>query len=321
MKQLSFILLLTFFAILTGCVNRIDITDEEESKIFVTCEMVRGDRVVAYVSTSNNLNGSNSILFPEDAQINIFPKGIGVTENILELLYDKEHNYYISAPHIPTNDFLFPGRTYVLEARINNSVIKQIYSKAQLPVGNTIDTIIVVENEIPYNDGINDFWQGTLNIKLSEPSILNQENYFHFLLNDIMTTETIDSEGQLFFDHEGEPQNLELIRVNKGVFAVTELAHKDGFFVKYSDLIDGQLEVVLRSSIPITEENQVTKHIISHLMSISEDYYEYHIGKSNIIEISETVFSEPALLRSNIEQGIGLFSGSIQTNQTIHLDY
>jgi len=297
---------------LASCVNRIDIPEEEDAMLFIKMEMLRGDNtIIADFKTTDNLNGTYPINVPPDATIRVFELTEGVKEKQITFLYDDEIQKYVAKS--VSHDFLIPGRNYKLEAETDNPNLDPITSITKVPYLNKISEYELID-ETEYEDlEGNRFWEGTVGFTFSE-AITLEKRYGHLLIEGF---ETIIVEGLPQFGLES--RFFELINVNEGYGAVTDIIHRDGFFVEFDELENNYLEIVLRSKFPITKENQVTDYLDTNLITVSKEHYDYHISFHNIQQSQGNIFEENVIYISNIEKGLGLFSSCVRMKEMIDL--
>ncbi|MDF1695029.1 MAG: DUF4249 family protein [Saprospiraceae bacterium] len=314
-KYFSYILLLVVVG-MASCVSRIDIPENEESKLFISLEMLAGDtKIVADLNTTNNLNGTFPIQNPSDAIIVIKEENIGGSDVAVErtLEYDEVIGKYQTED---TDGFLKTGFTYFLEAQIDNSTYKKITAETKVPNSITIDDFELLSEEIVQDIDGNDVWQGTIGISLMDA---NKSGYGHLVLYGFLSTKEISLMGEEIIVFGTESRPFELIEVVQGQTAITDIIHRDGLFINLGDLNNDYLEITLRSPFPITQPNQVTDHIHTEMISVSAEHYDYHIAYHNIKSSQNDIFGEKALFRSNIKDGLGLFSSCSRSTTILEL--
>ena len=295
-SKVLFIFLLTS-VVLQSCVDRISIPDTEESKLVLHCEMTRYNPVVvAYLSTSDNLNGSRPIDVPEDASIEISTG----TENSYRLLYDEELDAYTnSAPflwsrvnnltivaELPTDDFpVVKGQAKPMPA----------YSVESVTSTNLQE--VAVEQET--------FYERDVTITLTEPTV--KPAYFELELTELFSTLTIE-DGEEVIAQSGERMPVTVVAINNGGVGMINMSHRPGLLIDHSRLVDNTFSIKVRSAFPITSDDQVFGILSTQINSISKDYYLYHKAYSNTVKATAGQYSDPAIWNSNIEDGFGLFA-------------
>ncbi|MEM9549235.1 MAG: DUF4249 family protein [Bacteroidota bacterium] len=307
--RFSTFLVLFIALILSGCVNRIDIPEDEDSVLVINLEMLKGQtRYTADFKTSNNLNGTFPISSPNDAVIKIIdpnPNEADV-DPVIELIFDEESGMYVSDQQ-SNQTFLRLGRTYELEASIEGSNFERISATTTVPYELKINALELLSEETIMDKEGNEFWQGIIGVEFI-PSVNKNTKYGHLHLTEMKTFIMQEPGQDPTYPMEGDSEYFQLINVNIGSLAITDIAHRDGFFIDFDNLDNAYAEFVIRSPFPITEPNQVTAVIRANLTAVSVDHYNYHLALHNIREGEENIFQENALYRSNIEKGFGLFS-------------
>ena len=322
MKNITSILFLFVLICLAGCVNRIDIPEDEDSMLYINLEMLKNKtEFVAELKTTNNLNGTFPITYPEEAKISVTEIKTGDIDYENEILfeYDPVSKKYVSDEEINVS-FLTHGRSYRLEAKIENSNLDDISSTTLVPHPIGIGEYELISEEIFEDAQSNDrFWQGTLGINFL-PIKEIAGNYGHLQFKGFKTTKEILPNEEVNYFFGNEKKLFELVDVVVGNSAVTDIVHRDGFFIDLEDLENNYyIEIVLRSPFPITSVNQVTDFLHYNLTSVSKEHFDYHIAYHNIKKSQGNIFEENALYRSNITKGLGLFSSCVEKTEMLEL--
>ena len=274
--------------------------------------MLKGQSVFsAEFKTTNNLNGTYPIAAPQNAEI-LIEKDNGNVDfsEIVELKYDEELKKYVSDAKY-NETFLAHGASYNLTGEIINSNFDKISSVTRVPHPIIVDEVNLIDETIYIDNDDNELWEGTIGLKFT-PSANLESRFGHFKIDGSKTLKTEQSGGGFSYVHIGEADFFELIDVTSGNTAVTDINHRDGFFIEFDELEDNYIEIVVRSPFPITEPNQVTDYVEYELISVSQEHFDYHVSFHNIKKSQNNIFEENVLYRSNIDKGLGLFSSCVR---------
>jgi hypothetical protein len=304
--------------LIVSCVNRIDIPEEEDSKLFVSLEMLAGEnRIVADVQTSNNLNGTYPISIPNSASVVISEiiSGSIDDDNEIELIYDDNTGKYVSEN---TQTFLGRNRKYELVVKVEDSELQEITAITIVPDKIKVEEVeLLSEDEYIDAEG-NRYWEGVVGLFFMKASG-NKDRYGHIIVEGYETERIITPEGDTTHVKGPEPELFTLEDVEVGAAAVTDMVHREGFLVDYTKLEEEYIELVLRSPFPITKPNHVTNVLFVNIYSVTEAHHDYHVSLHNIKKSQSNIFDEPALYNSNIENGLGLFSSCIYMQNVLEL--
>lgn len=318
MKNITSILFLLVIVSLGSCVNRIAIPDDEESKLFISLEMLANEStIVADFKTSNNLNGSYPITSPSNGIITITEvkeKGVDY-DNEITLEWDDVTQKYIS---INTESFLKKGKRYTLKAEIEDSNFESISSETLVPNMIDFDAVDLISERIVSDSDGNDFWESTVGLTFVQGAGFI-DRYAHVVFKNKETERVISTEGDTSYISTSGKEPFILSGINVGAGAITDIVHREGIMVDISKLEENYLELVLRSTFPITKPNHVTDIIYADIFAVTEDHHDYHVSFHNIKQSQGNIFDEHALYISNINNGLGLFSSCVYREQTLEL--
>jgi len=310
----NFTSLLFFLTVIcfASCVNRIDIPEDDDSMLYINLEMLKGQSLFsADFNTSNNLNGSYPISSPSTAVI-IIEKDNGNVDNDerVELEYNEELKKYVSDKEY-NETFLSHGASYKLTAEVLDSGFDKISSVTKVPHPIIVDEVSLIDETIHIDNDGNELWEGTIGLKFT-PSAKLDSRFGHLIIEGSKTLKVQIPNEDFTYVTEGDPDFFELIDVNIGSIALTDIVHRDGYFIEFDELDDNYIEIVIRSPFPITSPNQVTDFIEYDMISVSQEHFDYHIALHNIKKSDGNIFEENVLFRSNIDKGLGLFSSCVR---------
>lgn len=299
-KSILKLILFSFILGLTSCVDILSFDEVDESHIFVNCELIKGSpNVVATISTSNNLNGTQPISVPESAIVEL---SLG-TETPLRLWYNSKDQQFVNSNDLDWSQVA----KFELNVNIPESNIENVKSNVEVLKANTIDTILaskVVEVEI----GEDIFYKREVTIVFDPPSELPA--YYELNFSEKLT---VSNNGIL--TEIGDFEEINEIEFESGGFGVVDMKHKNGLLIDQSRLVDDELTFTMTSAFPIELDNQSFSKVKTNLGSISKTYYDYHKAKSNSYNRDEGVLIDRTIWGSNIENGFGLFSSTTPSIQ------
>ena len=285
--------------------------------LHITLEMLKGDTVfVAELKNSNNLNGTFPISVQNSAQIIIEEDLDGTDDNVtVELIYDPATDTYRGTN---TQDVLKTGKRYTLTAEIPNSAFEPISAETVVPYSiDIMEHELLDQYQVEDNSG-NKYWQSEIGLRFS-PNARKNSRYAHLILEGYQDTEKENSNGEVVVVAVGEPLPFDLSKVNVGTAAITDIIHRDGFFINFDDLMDDYIEISIRSQHPITDPSHLSRNLYYKLMAISPEHYSHHVQYHRIIESEGLVFNDKPLYSSNIKNGFGLFSSCVRKRSMLIL--
>jgi len=316
LKNLPKVILLLTLVTLSSCVSRVTIPEEEKPVFVVDLQMLRGSQAFATVHTSNNLNGSYPIERPENVKITVQEEGVDETSNFV--WNDETRVYDFNGGDAFQNFLLTTNRKLELRVEILDSDIPEVESTSIVPnSGKLVDAELVFSETVNDENG-NEFWQGTIRFNFQELN-KNYPIYYQLMLNEkLQTKEVVDGEMK-YTNLSNEKTPFEIVSVSSGVLAAKEFLISDGLWIDLDKLESEYFEVTIKSQHPIEFDNQTSDNIFSSVIGITKEHYDYHLGLNHIESSNSSLFGEPGLYRSNIENGLGIFSTCVKDDVTINL--
>jgi len=307
---LQFLLLIV---ILQSCVDRISIPEEKSGSLVLNCEAVHGSsEITATLATSNNLNGTEPILAPEDGEIQIFA---GTNFDApYPLKYDADRKVYKTETDLTG---LWQGKSnFRIVAKLPSDLYEDVQAKVVTPAANDVIEITATETvEATVGD---DVFQGRdLTIVLAEPNV-KPAFYKLRVIEKVTTAEVVN--GELVYTPTEEQIDTEITDVLSGGAGIVNLVHRDGVLLDQSRMIDNTFSIRVNATSPKQSPDQVFNTFSIELLSVSKDFYDYHRAKSNTISASDGTLNEPAIWSSNIEGGFGLFSTAARSEREFQID-
>lgn len=313
----TFILYVILSSILLGsCVTRIDVPEQEQPVLLLKLEMLRNSpEITATLSSTNNLKGTFPIEFPEDSRIKVYRAGYN-NEVVSDFTYDFDRELYVFKGGVEASNLLLtPNFDLEVTATVPDEKFPRISAKARVPLFSELVDLVLVEESTAIEDD-KAFWTGTVRFNFRDLNT-RTEQYYQLLLQERETVRTISVDTTYSF--VSDLSNFQIVSISSGKEAVKEFQHQEGIFVDLDKLDSDFIELTLRSGIAIASDDQVTDHIFSSVISLTADHYMHHLGLSNIEAAKNDIFGEPALYRSNINGGLGLFSTCVKKDKVLSL--
>gem|GEM_PF-4302936 len=302
------VILFSLSFLLPGCVTRVDIPEEEDKMFHIELEMMRAEDISATLQTSNNLQGTFPIEYPEDAVVKLGIEGDG--ENVYFLEYNRDNGKYERDLTNIDNDIVIPTRTMTLSAEVPGSDIPVITASTVVPIFGQIGGLEITESElVPFQDL--SFWEYEIEMSLMPVSV----DYYQLLLEEQLAVLEIAGSDSTYIDVTTSPTNLDIVSYGIASSAIREFNGEEGVFIDVAEL-DGDLTFSLRvrSSHPVTGP-EILESVSTKLISLTEDGYNYKRGLHNIAESQNSIFGEKAIYRQNIRGGLGIFTACVAKDE------
>ncbi|NNE28234.1 MAG: DUF4249 domain-containing protein [Saprospiraceae bacterium] len=145
-------------------------------------------------------------------------------------------------------------------------------------------------------------------VKITDPG--ESRNYYHLATADISFDWFEIVGGDTTFTYNAEKTSAIPVRNTEvGNAAYTSLFQGPGFLVDDRFLADGENKVPFRLSFLHNPSFQEFNHMTLFLRHCDKAYFEFHRSLSRQIQTGENPFAEPVVLATNVENGLGYFSG------------
>ena len=110
-------------------------------------------------------------------------------------------------------------------------------------------------------------------------------------------------------------ENMSIDRIHNDNFVVQELYHRPGVMVDGSRLEDAFIDLDLKT-LP-SQDGIISSAIFFEIISVTQDYYYFHIARSNQLRDANDLNSTPAINYTNMDNGFGLFTGKISRQDSV----
>jgi hypothetical protein len=299
MKKITFILLITM--LILSCESLVEDFKIKSPKDKITLVgYAYADSIPAFYLTPN-LALDDPALFPpiENAEVELFMNG--ETAGMLSL----DDSGWFS-----TNNLTFmPGNNY----RINASAagypdITADFEVPLIPEASLIDTNLIIEQ---YPDCPDCGKMYSLEYNISFNNLPEVDEYYSVEVVPAITL--IESYYNSTFYMSSNAPYIETTRVNGDDYtnrAAGEEAWGDGFYFSDKTLANGQNTLIF--SVELSNMYDVTDGYGLRLIfkKIDENMFEYARSKGRNSNASDNPFVQPVTIYSNIENGLGLVTGS-----------
>ncbi|MEM1121593.1 MAG: DUF4249 domain-containing protein [Bacteroidota bacterium] len=301
------IFLLTFGVLLaTSCEEPVDLDFAvQESQIVVNSHFVEGEPFRVTLTKSKNILTTEPEEFVNNAIVKIFdPQGTALEE--LRLVHFRTP-YYESRSLQPTS-----GKTYRLEVTVPD--YPQIIAEDIVPLPVALQSIEMDTLEI-LGAAEDKLYKVAINVHFDDP--IGAQDYYHLsLYNDLSVVDN----GSMF--SEGPDDNRKnltpLMPLESDPTNPTVTFHyEDGGVLFTDEAFDGQdASLKFYSLLSLNNADHQGK-IVGELRTVSRAYYLYQTSLARQIANKDRPFVEPTRVYSNIENGLGIFSGYAQYRDSV----
>jgi hypothetical protein len=295
LKHPIVVLLISFLAV--GCAEQISIDEIEANQAFVfRCELQPGHEPVATLQLTSLFDGSKAGGHLSDADI--FLKD-GTDANSRMIYNPKTRKYIGDLVNID------PRKKYTITVSHKDYPDLQAESSTSIPSQIRIDSLqakfLRKENGVEF-------------IKTSAflPEVSNKEMYFH-IIPKRRRAQWINGQWKC-----QEIEDVEIDKIYNDNFVVQQLYHRPGVMVDGSRLDDLVIEFDVRSN--DTSDESITSAIFYEVISVTRDYYYFHIARSNQLRDARDLNGTPVINYTNMKNGFGLFTGKSVRMDSITVD-
>ncbi len=297
---------------LFSCVDTITIPEGESGKLVLNCEMMKGSgEITATLSTSADLSGSTTIEYPKDATITV---SVGI-DDVYNLAYNEDRDKYVTLSAVPAG-FWNKSEKFRINGNVPDGRFEPVSAQVTIPKVNSISNIIGITSEIVSREEVN-FMTKSIEITIDEPKI--KPAYYYLDLSEKLTTYILDAMGNIVYNISEEELEVNIDEILSGGAGISELNHLNGVLIDHSRLIDNKFTLSISSNFPYELDDQVFDILQTNLVAVNKEYYDFHRAYSNTGEVNggAPTYQDPAIWPTNIDNGFGLFSVSIQKEESI----
>ena len=297
------ILLLTFgvfFA--TSCEEPVDLDIAiQEPQIVVTSNFTPGEPFKVSVTKSRNVLTSEADEFVNNAVVRIFSSQ---GKELDKLTLNNFHTPFYESKRIAPES----GKAYRLEVEVPDKPTILAEDIVPLPVALTaieMDTIEI------FGAASEQIYKVSIAVNFTDP--IGAQDYYHLsLFNHSVNSE----EGTPMDGFNGTTGGTEAnvliplmpLESDKNNPAVT-FHFEDGGVLFTDEDFDGQKATLTFYSLLSFDNEAHQGKVVGELRTVSKDYYLYHTSLSRQIANKDRPFVEPISVYSNVENGLGIFSG------------
>lgn len=268
-------------------------------KIVVNSNFVPGQPFQVSITKSKNVLSTETEEYVNDAEVRIFSSQ-GKELDKLQLKHF-QHPFYESRRLQPES-----GKGYRIEVEVPGYPQLIAEDIVPFPVAleniemDTIETFGAIDERV---------YKVEINVGFTDP--IGAQDYYHLsLYNEVLdpVDENVPMNG--FDENNSEDKLVPLMPLENDKDNPTVTFHyEDGGILFTDEDFDGQKAgLKFYSLISLNNEAKMGK-VIGVLRTVSKDYYLYHTSLSRQIANKDRPFVEPISVYSNIENGLGIFSG------------
>ncbi len=309
--QYKWIFILLTFGLLfaTSCEEPVDLDIAiQEPQIVVNSNFAPGQPFRVSLTKSKNVLTTEAEEFVNNAVVKVFdPQGVELDE--LRLINFRTP-YYESRSLSPES-----GKVYRLEISIPGQ--PQIIAEDIVPLPVALKAIEMDTIEI-FGEVDERIYKVEIDVNFEDP--IGAQDYYHLSLYNHIDDGSMES----MFDGDGPNDGkkrlapLMPLESDKANPAVT-FHYEDGGVLFTDEDFDGQ-EASLKFYSLLSLNNEAHKgKVVGELRTVSKAYYLYHTSLSRQIANKDRPFVEPISVYSNIENGLGIFSGYAQYRDSVSI--
>ncbi|MEM6317772.1 MAG: DUF4249 domain-containing protein [Bacteroidota bacterium] len=293
-----FVLAIFWLGLATSCEESVDLDIViQEPQVVVNSTFVPGEPFKVFVSKSQNVLSSEPNEYINNAAVRILNQQGEVLEQLQ--LRNLRTPHYSSRNIHPEN-----GKVYRLEVAIPGQ--ETIIAEDNVPLPVALDHIKVDTLEM-FGDQEAQVYKVSVAVHFKDP--IGAQDYYHLSLFNRKATHhgMLDGLGP-----EGSEKNswspLMPLESDENNPAVT-FHYEDGGVLFTDEAFDGQPTQLTFYSLLSLDEAAQGSQIVGELKTVSRAYYLFQTSLSRQIANRDRPFVEPISVYSNIENGLGIFSG------------
>ncbi len=304
MNKILVISIFVLSAFLFSCQKKLDIDIPDSEKHIVLNGIITTDSLIyVNVTKSKSVLSNEDVKMLDDANVKLFGNDL-----FIENLTNIGNGVFMSSltPEI--------GVKYEVTADYENlqSVNSEITLKNPEKII-SIDTILEI-NSYNYEDGY-DYTDYRMKFKIKIKDKIDENNYYFISLMKKETIYNFDEQPPVMTGYNDTyihfDSNDPIFERNQGYFSLNGM-----YGLVFSDeLFNGQ-EYIININSSILNENyynsnysSVTPLLVVSLLTVNQDIYRYITSFNLNQQSGDNPFSQPVQIFSNVEKGLGLFSG------------
>jgi len=268
-------------------------------KIVVNSNFAPGQPFQVSVTKSKNVLSAATEEYVNDAEVRIFSSQ-GKELDKLQLKHF-QHPFYESRRLQPES-----GKGYRLEVTVPG--YPQLIAEDIVPFPVALETIEMDTIET-FGEIDERVYKVEINVGFTDP--IGAQDYYHLsLYNQVLDPIEEDGPTSGFDETTSEDDLVPLMPLeNDEDNPAVTFHYEDGGVLFTDEDFDGQKAgLKFYSLISLNNEAKMGK-VVGVLRTVSKDYYLYHTSLSRQIANKDRPFVEPISVYSNIEEGLGIFSG------------
>lgn len=301
----TFLVLLSLIFMAATCERPVDFDLEApQTQLVVTSNFTNDKAIEVQVQKSQEALNNQLIEFVGNATVEIY-EGDNFIEQLELVVQPKVVPFYRTKEFVPRTNVL-----YTIEVAVPGFQI--VKAQSIIPAQTAIESFGVSNvTQKETSDGVLFNYEVELSF-VDPPSEMNyyRLNFYqqiHHFANSEGDTVILGSTLQkIDFSSLNDNNNL--------------TAYFDGGVLFNDEEFDGQrISYSFPFQTQIDPENQLIGNLVAELLTVSEEYFLYHISLSRQLNQSGAVLNEPVFVFNNIKNGKGIFAGYSVASQSISI--
>lgn len=299
--------LLVVILMLNSCIERIETSQNDNSpQIYLVSEISPDSPIYVDLRTTATLNDQGDHK-PQEAAVFLTGTGLNDSEVGFQFISSLDRFVLRNSNFRPE-----AGGSYKIRAEVPDTDIVEVTSETRVPHPTQIDQGVITNSTI-VDEGATEDHIYNVTLKLGNPTEV--PGYYHI----IPSYEILQKRGGEFTS-SGIFENFQILDVGQGSNASKRLFHTSGILVQYSKMEGNEIELMISTESKLEKDLESIDQLDFKLITVTEDYYDYHATLSDQVESQGSVFNTPVQTKSNIENGWGLFSGMSSSQLSVPIE-
>lgn len=292
-------LILTFLLIMSSCVDDVQLNvDNSDSKIFFYSEIEANNPYCFHVYTVDGFADEYEMVKPKDISKIDLSIREARKELKLDFEYDNERNEFVNIDQDkkPVAEVFYRMNSSLFD----NPEYADVSATTYIPPAYPFDNLSTLQFEKKGEE------QG-LTLDLTFKCAVDIDHSFYEI--KVFMKDIQNGPDAIY------PLNVELLNEFTGV---EKIKHRNSIMVDSDLNLGGFIKGRITGYIP---ERIIASsdHVYFKISAINPEMFRYHITHQKRLQAKEAVISEPVIIYTNIENGLGLFTGYSSTFDSLYI--